>query len=1255
MLKKIAFAGAGILLLASPLLASAQGADVVSECSSFARNMGLNDTDATTGGDVTRLQQFFYSQYEGFPSPTGFFGSITENAVEQWQTEHDIVSSGTPDTTGYGRVGPATRASINASNNQSCSGSQGTDTTTTVQSTITIPAQDENAFVFFATPGTSGEGNVSIEYKLCEGFDLSWGDGKTSSAAGVGSDCSIIKKVSLKHTYSSGVATYYPSLTRGLAAPASRVMRVGSAPLVASCSLLTTGAVDDDGAFDMTWSTSNATDVRLEGVPLTGESGTATLYNTGLTNRHIGLSMVGIDGGAKTCGFGPFNEAEKLPAGVSVTTHTSPVKRTSSSSATNGFETAEAFRGQTNTQHAVNCVAGQIYTFRVRGTDVYTDNSLVCGAAVHAGLIQFSTGGSVMIRIVPSPSSFTGSTRNGVTSSSISGWYGSGFEFVTNQPSPQFAVGDRVQTTFNANVRSAASISGGIVGTQVSGSFGAITGGPTVASGYAWWHVNFDSGADGWTVQSNLRAATSPQQCPAGTTGTYPNCTNTDVTATTSALPINTHDQVQLLYVGYLGRAADAAGMTYYSGLLNSNAKTLAQVAQEIGMSAEAKAKYSYLASPNASGVNAFLDIVYQALFNRAPDSVGRTHWTNELTARTGDAARIAQIILDIASGAQGSDIITMNAKITAANAVTPDTDPPATPSAPSNLTAVCNGGTSATLSWTRGAGAVYSFPRASSTAQTSQSMCPSGYSWASPTTCYQDNVTATSVTYPVQAGVTYRWWVHNSAALPTSGWTNVSAATIGGTSFTCQANTINVVNGACGSANGTTVASAPSSNLCTAGTAGTVSGSGPWTWSCAGTGGGTNASCSASKTATTPTTSCTAPWGATVANGSSVTAYSTSFVAVGSTCVSEPRTCTNGSLSGGYYYQNCSPGTVSASVGTDYGAVTFSSPPAGATYVKGSDTIPVRFSQGFGAVQFENVATGVISSGAGLFSGTDNQMNIPFDLTPGNYRLVMHNERYDGTSNTFTVAATGNSPLWVKPGSELNACRFFAGVDKYDVVTTRDARCTGARCVSPKFIIMWSASSGMYEDRPDYLPADGTLKQIRCSATGAEPAATAAAASCPFAGGTLAHGASVDAYQAASVPLGSSCVTERRTCLNGSLSGSYQFSSCEPAWSAGQSIWVKPGHEAAVCTIAAGASAYTNVTTRNASCTGARCVSPKFFWAIGGTLIAEDRPDYLPADGIVKQIQCTATTAAAGTNTQMLSQLANALNAIIAILNSLK
>lgn len=56
-------------------------------------------------------------------------------------------------------------------------------------------------------------------------------------------------------------------------------------------------------------------------------------------------------------------------------------------------------------------------------------------------------------------------------------------------------------------------------------------------------------------------------------------------------------------------------------------------------------------------------------------------------------------------------------------------------------------------------------------------------------------------------------------------------------------------VNGACGSANGQTFQTAPTTNLCNSGTASSVSsGAASFTWTCSGQGGGSNASCSALK-----------------------------------------------------------------------------------------------------------------------------------------------------------------------------------------------------------------------------------------------------------------------------------------------------------------------------------------------------------------------------------------------------------------------
>lgn len=51
----------------------------------------------------------------------------------------------------------------------------------------------------------------------------------------------------------------------------------------------------------------------------------------------------------------------------------------------------------------------------VWGTDVYTAESAICAAALHAGVIR-SSGGTVRVIAAPGQASYAGSTRNGVTS-----------------------------------------------------------------------------------------------------------------------------------------------------------------------------------------------------------------------------------------------------------------------------------------------------------------------------------------------------------------------------------------------------------------------------------------------------------------------------------------------------------------------------------------------------------------------------------------------------------------------------------------------------------------------------------------------------------------------------------------------------------------------------------------------------------------------------------------------------------------------
>ena len=76
---------------------------------------------------------------------------------------------------------------------------------------------------------------------------------------------------------------------------------------------------------------------------------------------------------------------------------------------------------------------GQTFGFQITGasggsvwgSDVYTDDSQVARAAVHAGVLQVGQTGVVQVTILPGQQSYQGTNRNGVQTSNYGSWSGS--------------------------------------------------------------------------------------------------------------------------------------------------------------------------------------------------------------------------------------------------------------------------------------------------------------------------------------------------------------------------------------------------------------------------------------------------------------------------------------------------------------------------------------------------------------------------------------------------------------------------------------------------------------------------------------------------------------------------------------------------------------------------------------------------------------------------------------------------------------
>lgn len=119
---------------------------------------------------------------------------------------------------------------------------------------------------------------------------------------------------------------------------------------------------------------------------------------------------------------------------------------------------------------------------------------------------------------------------------------------------------------------------------------------------------------------------------------------------------------IEALYVAYFNRPADTAGLAYWDPIVTAAKGDTTAVSKAFAASDEYKATFA--------GQDAYhiVATVYQNLFGHQPDTAGLAFWGQALL--TGKMT-IDNVVTQIAAGAQGSDKVAYNDKITAATAFT--------------------------------------------------------------------------------------------------------------------------------------------------------------------------------------------------------------------------------------------------------------------------------------------------------------------------------------------------------------------------------------------------------------------------------------------------------------------------------------------------------------------------------------------------------------------------------------------------------
>ncbi len=155
-----------------PLAASNAKASL---CGIIARNLGRG----SSGDDVERLQMFLQKTGDLVASSTGFFGPVTEQALQKWQARMQLATSGDPVSTGFGALGPKSREFLMAHCNGMATSTsampgapvcflRANKSTVAAGDSVVLRWESKNATWASSADGSRGKPNGSIEVKPTE-------------------------------------------------------------------------------------------------------------------------------------------------------------------------------------------------------------------------------------------------------------------------------------------------------------------------------------------------------------------------------------------------------------------------------------------------------------------------------------------------------------------------------------------------------------------------------------------------------------------------------------------------------------------------------------------------------------------------------------------------------------------------------------------------------------------------------------------------------------------------------------------------------------------------------------------------------------------------------------------------------------------------------------------------------------------------------------------------------------------------------